>query len=70
MPRLRLESSKQVQLTQKGEEIRRRFEVLYLDNRVRVAQFLTDEQQEPVYFVFKRVEEAADAEVSPHRRGL
>lgn len=53
----------QVQLTQKGEDVRRRFEVLYLDERVRVAQFLSEEEEEPVYFIFKRVEEAADQEV-------
>ena len=53
----------QVQLSQKGEDVRRRFEVLYLDERVRVAQFLTDEEDEPVFFVFKRVEEANSKEV-------
>lgn len=57
----------QVQLSQKGEDVRRRFEVLYLDERVRVAQFLSDEEQEPVYFVFKRVEEEATEQV--HLRG-
>ena len=56
----------QVQLSQKGEEVRRRFEVLYLDERVRVAQFLSEDEEEPVYFIFKRVEGAAIEEVSAH----
>lgn len=51
-----------MQLDVKGEEVRRKFEVLYLDERVRVAQFLSNEEPEPVYFVFKRAG-AGSAEV-------
>lgn len=46
-----------------GEPITRRFEVLYLDDRVRVVQFLPEEEdREPSYFVFERLAEAIDME--------
>ena len=42
----------------RGESITRRFEVLFLDERVRVVQFLPEEEdREPVLFVFERVAE-------------
>ena len=42
----------------RGESITRRFEVLFLDERVRVVQFLPEEEdKDPVLFVFERVAE-------------
>ena len=42
----------------KGEPVRRQFEVLYLDERVRVVNFLPDEDEdrEPSLFVFERLD--------------
>lgn len=53
----------QVQLDVKGQEVKRQFEVLYLDEKIRVAQFLSDEEPEPVYFVFKRIADPQSEEV-------
>lgn len=50
-------------VSQQSEAVQRKFEVLYLDERVRVVRFLpeTDSESEPQLFVFEReVEDAED----------
>lgn len=56
---IKYSSSFQVRLQRKGEEIKRRFEVLYLDNSIRIAQYLTQDQTDPAYLVFKRVQDSS-----------
>ena len=55
----------QIALEDGGREVERMFEVLYLDERLRVARFLPEEGREPQLFVFRRAgnpEEAMDEE--------
>ena len=50
-------------LSQQSEAVQRKFEVLYLDERVRVVRFLpdADSDSQPQLFVFEReVEDAED----------
>ena len=49
----------QVALEDGGREVERTFEVLYLDERLRVARFQPEDGREPQLFVFRR---AADPE--------
>lgn len=53
-------SCAQVYLDVRGEEVTRRFEVLYVDERVRIVEFLSEKEPEPVIFIFKRVAETAE----------
>lgn len=52
----------QVALEDGGREVQRTFEVLYLDERLRVARFQPDDNREPQLFVFKRAGAATEAE--------
>ncbi len=56
-------------VTNQGEAVQRMFEVLYLDERVRVVRFLPDADSgsQPQLFVFQREAEEAedDVEVRP-----
>jgi hypothetical protein len=53
-------------LTQQSEAVQRLFEVLYLDQRVRVVRFLPDRDSnsQQQLFVFERIAVEADEEVS------
>lgn len=55
----------QIALEDGGREVERTFEVLYLDERLRVARFQPEDGREPQLFVFRRAgdpEEAMDDE--------
>ena len=53
---------RQITLESGGREVQRTFEVLYLDERLRVARFQPDGDREPQLFVFKRAGAATEAE--------
>ncbi len=52
----------QVALEDGGREVQRTFEVLYLDERLRIARFQPDDDREPQLFVFKRAGAATEEE--------
>ena len=55
----------QIALEDGGREVERTFEVLYLDERLRVARFQPEDGREPQLFVFRRAgdpEEGMDDE--------
>ncbi|KAK9831012.1 hypothetical protein WJX81_008474 [Elliptochloris bilobata] len=52
----------QVALEDGGREVQRTFEVLYLDERLRVAKFQPEDGCEPQLFVFRRSGDAVDDE--------
>ena len=49
----------QVYLDVRNEKVTRRFEVLFLNEQVRIVEFLSDKEPEPVIFIFKRVNDGA-----------